>query len=62
MGIPGNKTSFGTEVTITRSGEVGIITGFAMHLRHKQKRFYVEYASADGRATANWFFEDELTT
>jgi hypothetical protein len=48
-------------VLITRSGEGGVVTGFALHRRVKGKQFFVEYTSADGRAVDGWFFEDQLS-
>ena len=55
-----NTSCYGTKVLITRSGEGGVVTGFALHRRVKGKQFFVEYTSADGRAVDGWFFEDQL--
>lgn len=56
-----NTTCFGAKVRITISGEVGTVTGFSSHMRNRGKQFYVEYRAADGRAVADWFFDDQLT-
>lgn len=62
MGLKLSSAVFGTKVWIVQSGEVGTITGFAMHQRQKAKQFFVEYKAADGRATNDWFYEDQLST
>lgn len=59
--IPFNTRAFGMEVLIDRSGETGTITGFSLHMRSKQRQFYVEYTAADGRAVGDWFYEDQLS-
>jgi hypothetical protein len=56
-----NSTVFGVSVQITRSGEIGTVTGFAQHKRSKAKQFYVEYTNANGESSERWLFEDELT-
>lgn len=61
MKIPFNTQCFDKQVRITSSGELGNVTGFSRHKRSKVVQFYVEYVSADGRAVADWFFEDQLT-
>lgn len=62
MALKLNQSVFGTNVTITRSGERGTVTGFCLHQRSKSsKQFLVEYVAADGTATTDWFFEDQLT-
>lgn len=61
MGIRANQTCFGKDVLITRSKEEGVITGFARHQRTRKPLFFVEYTSALGAATSDWFHEDELT-
>lgn len=61
MSLKLSRTVFGTNVTIARSGERGVITGFALHKRaQNSKQFFVEYTASDGRATEGWFFEDQL--
>lgn len=61
MSLKLSSTVFGIGVSITRSGETGTITGFALHKRNKAKQFYVEYTAADGCACEAWFHEDQLT-
>lgn len=61
MSLKLSSTVFGIGVGIVRSGEVGIITGFALHKRTKSKQFFVEFTNADGCAREAWFYEDELT-
>lgn len=60
MALKLNSTVFGAAVRIKRSSEAGKITGFASHMRGKTKQFYVEYLGADGRATEDWFHEDQI--
>lgn len=60
MGLKTNSAVFGTDVKIKVSGEVGRITGFGRHQRSKAPQFFVEYKAVDGRATEDWFFEDQL--
>ena len=60
--LSANKTCFGKAVKITRSGEIGVITGFALHQRNRQPQFFVEYKAADGRAVDAWLYEDQITT
>lgn len=59
--IRANTSCFGMKVTITRSGEEGVITGHASYVRNKQAQFFVEYKAADGRAVSDWFFQDQIT-
>lgn len=58
--IPFNTRAFNLAVRIRRSGEMGAITGFSLHMRSKARQFYVEYKAADGRAVGDWFYEDQL--
>lgn len=57
-----NTGCFGQEVTIIRSGEKGVVTGFSRHQRLRQVQYYVEYTNALGTATADWFHADEIST
>lgn len=59
--FPGAQLSLDTRVTITRSGEAGAVTGWAIYKRVHSPMYFVEYTSADGRAVEGWFNEDELT-
>lgn len=61
MRIAANTTSFDKAVKITRSGEVGTITGFARHKRSKEPQFSVEYRDALGAARTDWFHQSELS-
>lgn len=61
MKLSANRTCFGQTVSITRSSEKGVVTGFSVHMRTKQPQFYVQYANAMGVACEAWFFGDELT-
>lgn len=50
----------GNDVEIIVSGERGVVTGEARHMRSSQKQYFVEYRAADGRPTEAWFFEDQI--
>lgn len=56
-----NKTVFGTEVMIARSGEKGVVTAFARHQRTRPVQYFVEYTNAMGVASEEWFHEDQLS-
>lgn len=46
-------------VEIAISGEKGEVIGIAQYV-DLPTQFYINYKSADGRATKDWFFESEL--
>lgn len=61
MSLKLNRTAFGTRVQIAVSGEAGIVTGFALHMRSRtSNQFLVEYKGADGCAREAWFHQDQL--
>lgn len=55
-----NKTSFGLQAKIIRSGEIGTIRGYCRYERMPETQFYLEYTDANGRATERWFFLSEI--
>ena len=60
MSLKLNKTCFGTKVRIARSGEQGVVTGFAQHQRSKSPQFFIEYTDGNGCAHETWAHVDEL--
>ncbi|SMD18605.1 hypothetical protein [Rhizobium sp. RU36D] len=50
----------GDEVELARSGEQGEIIGVGLYAR-TPPMFLVEYVTADGRQTENWFLAEAIT-
>jgi hypothetical protein len=53
------KFELGEEVTITASGESGLVIGSAFYL-HAEPSFLIRYKCADGRAVESWWTEQAL--
>lgn len=50
----------GDNVELSISGEPGIVIGRAEYL-HSTPQCYVHYKQADGCATSDWFYEEQLS-
>lgn len=54
------KFELGQDVTITASGEKGIVIGRAEYL-HCENTNYIRYKAADGRAVESWWTDSALS-
>ncbi len=54
------KFELGQDVTITASGEKGIVIGRAEYL-HCENSNQIRYKAADGRATEKWWADSALS-
>jgi hypothetical protein len=60
MGKHECRFGFSDAVTVTRTGESGIVVGVAFYKRTNQPQYLLQYTTADGRASDAWFMDDEL--
>lgn len=54
------KFELGHPVTITCSGESGIVVGRAEYVSQSEPQYFVRYKAADGRAVEAWWTESAL--
>lgn len=57
-----NRRVFGTRVRLIQSCETGVVEGFLLRRRDRVPQFLVEYVTSDGRATVDWFYQDQIET
>lgn len=59
-GINGWEFGMGQKVQITRSGEIGQVSGRAEY-KNADNQFYVKYTMATGTCASGWFDASDLT-
>jgi len=60
MKVYEGRFGFGDAVTVTRSGERGVVVGVAFYRCVNQPQFLLQYTTSDGRASDAWFLDEEL--